>query len=88
MSRLSEIASTYPKLVNEIKGLGLLRGIGLSERLPAAELCASLRDKMVLTVPAGLNTLRILPPLIITHSEVDMLCDALGACLSEISNQK
>jgi acetylornithine/N-succinyldiaminopimelate aminotransferase len=88
LSRLTEIAGTYPKLINEIKGLGLLRGIGLNERLPAAELSAMLRAKMVLTVPAGLNTLRILPPLIITHSEVDILCDALSACLLEVSTQK
>ena len=88
LTRLTEIAGTYPKLINEIKGLGLLRGIGLNERLPAAELSTMLRAKMVLTVPAGLNTLRILPPLIITHSEVDILCDALTACLSEVSNQK
>ena len=88
LSRLTEMAGTYPKLINEIKGLGLLRGIGLNERLPAAELSAMLRAKMVLTVPAGLNTLRILPPLIITHSEVDILCDALSACLLEVSTQK
>jgi acetylornithine/N-succinyldiaminopimelate aminotransferase len=88
LSHLTEIAGTYPKLINEIKGLGLLRGIGLNERLPAAELSAMLRAKMVLTVPAGLNTLRILPPLIITHSEVDILCDALSACLLEVSTQK
>jgi acetylornithine/N-succinyldiaminopimelate aminotransferase len=88
LSRLTEIAGTYPTLINEIKGLGLLRGIGLYERLPAAELSAKLRAKMVLTVPAGLNTLRILPPLIITHSEVDILCDALSACLLEVSTQK
>ena len=87
-SRLTEIAGNYPGLINQIKGLGLIRGIGLNDCLAASELSAMLRDKLVLTVPAGLNTLRILPPLIITHSEVDMLCDALGACLSEISNQK
>jgi acetylornithine/N-succinyldiaminopimelate aminotransferase len=88
LSRLTEIAETYPKIINEIKGLGLLRGIGLNERLPAAELSAKLRAKMVLTVPAGLNTLRILPPLIITHSEVDILCDAMSASLLEVSTQK
>ena len=88
LSSLTEIAGTYPRLINEIKGLGLLRGIGLNERLPAAELSAMLRAKMVLTVPAGLNTLRILPPLIITHSEVDILCGALRTCLLEFSNQK
>ena len=87
LSRLTEIAGTYPSLISEIKGLGLLRGIGLNEHLPAADLSAMLRAKMVLTVPAGLNTLRILPPLIITHSEVDILCDALSSCLLEVSNQ-
>ena len=86
--RLTKIALSYPKLIREIKGLGLLRGIGLDECLQAAELSASLRDKMVLTVPAALNTLRILPPLIITKSEVDILCDALTCCLLEVRKQQ
>ena len=86
-ARLTKIAGNYPEFINEIKGLGLLRGIGLNECLPAPELSAMLRRKLVLTVPAGLNTLRILPPLIITYPEVDILCNALNACLSEVSTQ-
>ena len=87
-TRLTTIAAKYPELINEVKGLGLLRGIGLNERLAAAELSALLRAKMVLTVPAGLNTLRILPPLIITNSETDILCNTLTSCLMEVSEQQ
>ena len=40
-------------------------------------LVAALRDDHVLCVPAAENTLRLLPPLIISRDEIDMLMAAL-----------
>ena len=80
---LNELAKLFPNQISQIKGLGLLRGIGLRENFLAADLSAALRAQKVLTVPAGLNTLRILPPLIIEKEEVDLLTDALVACLKQ-----
>ena len=80
---LNKLAERFPKQIAQIKGLGLLRGIGLRGDLLAADLCAALREKKILTVPAGLNTLRILPPLIINEEEIDLLTDALCTCLEQ-----
>ena len=81
--RLNKLLVTYPKFISQLKGLGLLRGIGLTENLTAADLSAALRTRGILTVPAGLNTLRILPPLIITKQEIDVFSDALTECFEE-----
>ena len=80
---LNKLAERFPKQISQIKGLGLLRGIALRGDLLATDLCAALREKRILTVPAGLNTLRILPPLIINEEEIDLLTDALGTCLEQ-----
>ena len=82
-SALKKLAQLFPNQIYQIKGLGLLRGIGLYNDYLASDLCAALRRKRVLTVPAGLNTLRILPPLIIKKEEVDLLIDALITCLEQ-----
>ncbi|MDC0394261.1 aspartate aminotransferase family protein [Alphaproteobacteria bacterium] len=84
---LVKLSEQYPSLIKEIKGLGLLRGIGLQECFAAADLSSALRDKHILTVQAGLNTLRIIPPLIITKSEIDILCNALTICFEEKSHE-
>ena len=81
--RLNKLLVLYPKFISQLKGLGLLRGIGLTENLTAADLSAALRIRGILTVPAGLNTLRILPPLIITKQEIDVFSDALTECFEE-----
>ncbi len=83
--RLNKLLVTYPKFISQLKGLGFLRGIGLTKNLTAADLSAALRTRGILTVPAGLNTLRILPPLIITKQEIDVFSDALTECFEEAS---
>ena len=83
--RLNKLLVLYPKFISQLKGLGLLRGIGLTENLTATDLSTALRTRGILTVPAGLNTLRILPPLIITKQEIDVFSDALTECFEEAS---
>jgi len=65
--------------IREIRGLGLLIGLGLNPeaipcsdgRTPALELVMRLMENGLLTVPAGPETLRLLPPLNVTDAEID-----------------
>jgi acetylornithine/N-succinyldiaminopimelate aminotransferase len=66
--RLAEIKDRYPSLVAEVRGEGLL--VGLRMLVPAGELVDATRAEKMLTVGAGDNVVRLLPPLII--SEQDM----------------
>ena len=63
-------------MVSEVRGAGLL--IGLKCAVPNTELAARLRENGMLTVPAGDNVVRLLPPLIIDESHVEQALDILG----------
>ena len=52
-----------------MRGEGLL--IGLKAVVPSGDLVNALRDEKLLTVGAGENVVRFLPPLIVTESEIE-----------------
>jgi acetylornithine/N-succinyldiaminopimelate aminotransferase len=56
-------------LVSEIRGSGLMVGIACKEEVAAS--ITSLRENGLLTLPAGPNVIRLLPPLTITYEEID-----------------
>ncbi len=66
--RLAEIKDRYPALIAEVRGEGLL--VGLRMHVPAAELVDATRAENMLTVGAGDNVVRLLPPLIISEQEM------------------
>ena len=63
--------------IADIRGLGLMRGIQLTEKVPAAMFEGMLREHGYLVNVAGNNTLRLVPPLTITRDEIDGLIAAL-----------
>jgi len=67
--RLDALVRSYPKLFAELRGSGLLLGIRCV--VPAGDFVAKLRQNGLLTVTAGENVLRILPPLIVGEREID-----------------
>ena len=66
--RLAEIKDRYPSMIAEVRGEGLL--LGLRAVIPAGELVNAIRAEKMLTVAAGDNVVRLLPPLIINEQEV------------------
>ena len=66
--RLAELKDRYPSLVAEVRGEGLL--VGLRMLVPAPELVDATRAEKMLTVGAGDNVVRLLPPLIIGEEEI------------------
>jgi acetylornithine/N-succinyldiaminopimelate aminotransferase len=67
--KLASLVDRYPTLLSEVRGEGLL--IGLKAVIPAGDLVAALRKEKLLTVGAGDNVVRLLPPLIVTEAEID-----------------
>lgn len=67
--KLAAIVDRYPDVVSGVRGDGLL--IGLKAVVPAADLGVALRDEKLLTVGAGENVVRLLPPLIVTEAELE-----------------
>jgi acetylornithine/N-succinyldiaminopimelate aminotransferase len=78
-ARLAELAARCPR-VREVRGRGLLWGIELSE--PAAPAVAAARDRGLLVLTAGLQVIRLIPPLIITRDELERGVRILEAVLA------
>ena len=68
--RLAELRDTHPDLIAEVRGLGLMLGLTLSERSNVADFIAAAREEHLLTVAAAENTVRILPPLNASDEEI------------------
>ena len=72
---LEGLVAAYPKLFTEVRGKGLL--IGLKCAVPNTEVVEKLRKGGLLTVGAGENVVRLLPPLIIDRSHVAAALDII-----------
>ncbi len=66
--RLAGIKDRHPGVIGEVRGEGLL--IGLAAAVPNDQLVAALRSETLLTVGAGENVVRLLPPLIVEDAEI------------------
>ncbi len=66
--RLAELKDRHASVIAEVRGEGLL--IGLRMVPPAAAMVDELRAEKMLTVSAGDNVVRLLPPLIIGEEEI------------------
>src|SRR5438067_6651815 len=66
--RLAEIEDRYPAVIAEVRGEGLL--VGLRCVVPSAEMVNELHQEKMVTVAAGDNVVRLLPPLIVSEEEI------------------
>ncbi len=67
--KLASVVDRYPNVLSEVRGEGLL--IGVKAVVPSADLVTALRAQKLLTVGAGDNVVRFLPPLIVTEAELE-----------------
>jgi acetylornithine/N-succinyldiaminopimelate aminotransferase len=66
--RLAEIRDRHASVVAEVRGEGLLMGLRMVP--PSSEMVDELRNEKMITVAAGDNVVRLLPPLIIGEAEI------------------
>ena len=77
-TRLEQFIGNYPELFELVRGKGLMLGIKM--KMESRPFYVHLRDNhKLLTVAAGDNTIRILPPLVIGDAEIDEFFDKLSA---------
>ena len=69
--RLASLQDAYPDIIDEIRGEGLLKGIRLKPGVSNAAFAEAAREELVITIPAGDNVVRLLPPLIIQDPEIE-----------------
>ena len=66
--QLSVLIDKYPDILAELRGTGLM--VGLKCICANTDLAAALRAQKLLVVPAGDNTVRLLPPLNIAYDDI------------------
>ena len=81
--RLEAIAKAHPKVLSEVRGKGLM--LGLKCVVENTALSAKLFEKGLVTVVAGDNVVRIVPPLIIDESHVEEAAGILEASCAELA---
>ena len=72
---LGELRARHLPAVREVRGLGLMVGVELRERVTPT--LQALQARGLLAVPAGKTTLRLLPPLIVTQEQLAQAVQAL-----------
>ena len=82
LARLSKLVKVMPKAFTEVRGMGLM--IGLQTIPPCREMVAAFRREGLLTVAAGDNVVRLLPPLIIEETHIDEAVSILERVGSEV----
>lgn len=69
--------------VKEVRGMGLMLGVALTDQEGYAAKVSAMRDKGLLCLTAGHSTIRLLPPLTISQAEIDeglsIMASVLGA---------
>ena len=75
--RLAALKDEHGEIIEEVRGQGLM--LGLKCKVPNMKLLEALRAEKMLTVQAGDNVVRLLPPLIVGEAEIDLACTKLDA---------
>jgi len=85
--KLAAVIDRHPAVLAEVRGEGLL--IGVKAVVPSADLVTALREQHLLTVGAGDNVVRLLPPLIVNEAEIEEAVQRLDrACAALSANQQ
>jgi acetylornithine/N-succinyldiaminopimelate aminotransferase len=93
---LARLAQQYPQVVRNARGLGLMLGIELAPNIPtlpgdpartqAVRFAQLLHTAGVLTIPAGAQVLRLLPPLNLSQGEAEEGLATLEAVAAKLAS--
>ena len=79
---LNKIKNDYPKIIEEVRGIGLLIGLKLFNN--QIKFIKKLEKNKLLTIKAAENVVRILPPLNVSKSEVDLAIQIIRKVCKEL----
>ena len=81
--RLAALKDEHGDIIEEVRGQGLM--LGLKCKVPNQALLEALRAEKMLTVQAGDNVVRLLPPLIIGEAEIELAATKLDAACAAMA---
>ena len=68
--------------MKEVRGKGLL--VGMDVAPPVADVVSACRERGLLVLTAGDNTLRLAPPLIVDEASVERATEIIGRALGDV----
>lgn len=80
--KLEALQASHPDVIEEIRGMGLM--VGLKCKKTNTDLVVAARKNGLLTVAAGDNVVRLLPPLIVSDQELDEAVKRLDRACAEL----
>lgn len=82
MKALKQLQGEMPNMIAEVRGMGLMIGVQL--QLPSSKaVLQSLLDQGIIANAIGENTLRFVPPLVVTEADCDRVVSALRIALNQ-----
>jgi acetylornithine/N-succinyldiaminopimelate aminotransferase len=80
---LATLVEAHPKVLAEHRGMGLMQGVKC--RIPSGELGKALFEAGLLTIGAGDNVLRLVPPLIVGEDHVAEAAEIIDRCCRKLA---
>jgi len=84
--KLGAVIDRHKDVIAEVRGEGLL--VGIKAVVPSTDLVAALREEKLLTVGAGDNVVRFLPPLNVSEAEVEEAVQRLDRACTALSGDQ
>jgi acetylornithine/N-succinyldiaminopimelate aminotransferase len=81
--RLAALKDEHDAVIDEVRGQGLM--LGVKCKVPNQLLVQRLAAERMLTVQAGDNVVRLLPPLIVGEAEIDEACAKIDAACAALA---
>ena len=75
-----KILAIQSPLIREVRGLGLMVGVELKQKV--MPYIRAMQERKVLALNAGLTTIRLLPPLVVTYEQIDQVVSTLEEVLA------
>ena len=80
---LNSLKKKYPKIIKDVRGMGLLLGLQLFN--DQTNFIKKLMENKLLTIRAADNVIRILPPLNVKKSEIDLALRTINKVCKEVN---
>jgi acetylornithine/N-succinyldiaminopimelate aminotransferase len=81
--RTAALKDRHPDVIAEVRGEGLL--VGLRTTIPNGQVVDALRAEKLLTVAAGDNVVRLLPPLIVSDMEISDAVERIDRACAKLA---
>ncbi len=83
--KLAWLKDEHPNVIEEIRGAGLM--VGIKCKVPNTEFQAAAMDQRLLTIGAGDNVVRLLPPLVVTDADIADAVNRLDAACRSLETK-